>query len=110
MKTFFDLVALTTLVCFVIDLSGFTQSWKGWVSAFFGGRQLKSLRPFDCSLCMSWWAMVVYLIATGEVAITTLCVAGLIAYGSQLITTALQLLTEGVKVVFTLIQNFYDKL
>lgn len=52
--TYLNLLFVTVVVVFVVDLSGVTSVLLRVVSAW-SGRQFKSLRPFTCSLCMTWW-------------------------------------------------------
>lgn len=49
------LVALVTI--YIVDLSGFTDSWKSGFASFLGikAERLKSIKPFDCGQCMTWW-------------------------------------------------------
>lgn len=51
---------LMLCVVFVIDCSGFTESWKRWLSRWLKVR-VGSVKPFDCSLCMTFWGGVVLL-------------------------------------------------
>lgn len=68
MTTYTNLLLITAVVVYVVDLSGFTQSWLGWLSRLLGG-PVKSFRPFSCSLCMTWWVTLLYCILRGELTI-----------------------------------------
>lgn len=70
---------IAALMVYIIDLSGFTESWKGWVSSRFGGR-CRVGRPFDCSLCATWWLSLLYLIVTGNLSLPGVAGAGLVSY------------------------------
>ena len=65
------LLLITLAMVMVLDMTDFVQSvkraiWR-WV---FGkdGRDYKDFpfKPFECSLCMSWWLGLGYLIIWGE--------------------------------------------
>lgn len=60
------------LVC-VIDISGFTDSWKSSLKKLITKGRMSdpnySLKPFDCSLCMTFWVGLFYLIFTGGISI-----------------------------------------
>lgn len=63
MSIYIQLLLLTCIVVYVVDLSGFTQTWLGWLSKFtarFGYPPVKELRPFSCSLCLAWWIGILY--------------------------------------------------
>lgn len=77
MNPWTDLLFLALLVVFVVDLSGFTESWLRAFSRWLG-RTVTQFKPFTCSLCMTWWAGIAYLIATGRFCLPLLAyVAGL---------------------------------
>ncbi len=63
MSIYPQLLLLWAVVVFIVDLSGWTQTWLGWLSKFtarFGYPEVKELRPFSCSLCMTWWCGLAY--------------------------------------------------
>lgn len=76
-----DILILTAVVVFIVDLSGFTDSWRGALSRWLHVSALRPLPPFDCSLCMSWWAGLAYLLVTHHF---TLEGVGLVAAASLL--------------------------
>ena len=58
MNIYLQLLLLAAIVVYVVDLSGWTDTWLGWLSRFttrHGYPPVKHLRPFSCSLCMTWW-------------------------------------------------------
>lgn len=83
MSIYADLALLWAVIVFVVDLSGWTDTWLGWLSKFtarYGYPPVRSLRPFSCSLCMTWWAGIAYALAVGEFSLPVLAyVAGLSA-------------------------------
>lgn len=48
---FLDLLLIAVVVCFVVDISGALRNFK---------------KPFSCSLCMTWWTGLIYLLVTGN--------------------------------------------
>ena len=58
MNIYLELLLLAAIVVYIVDLSGWTQTWLGWLSKFtrrYGYGPVKELRPLSCSLCMTWW-------------------------------------------------------
>lgn len=50
----------------VIDISGFIGHLKGKISKWLTGRvQDFSFKPWDCSLCMSWWTCFIIILING---------------------------------------------
>lgn len=79
MKPYIDILILDLVVVWIVDLSGFTASWMGAVSRFIG-KPVRPIKPFACSLCMSWWTGIVYAIATGCLSIPVVGYCALLAY------------------------------
>ena len=79
MNPFLDLLYLTLVVVFIVDLSGWTDTWLGYFSRWLG-YTVKEFKPFTCSLCSSWWAGIIYLIVTGQFSLGLLAYVALLAY------------------------------
>ena len=69
---YLESILLTFIVAFIVDYSGFPKFLEGYVSAirkYRPGRAVRftkkpwpewpGIRPFDCSLCMSFWCGVI---------------------------------------------------
>lgn len=60
-----ELLLLTVIVCFVVDISGFIDTIKSliWKWVFNGKREYREfrLKPLDCSLCMSFWIGIIWI-------------------------------------------------
>lgn len=54
MNTVIDLTMYAFIVVFIVDLSGFTDTWLNFLSGWTGKR-IVELKPFSCSLCMVFW-------------------------------------------------------
>lgn len=57
---------LLALICaYIVDVSGFTPTWKRALSRLLTGSKTGtdsySLKPFDCSLCATFWVSVIYV-------------------------------------------------
>ena len=77
MNPWTDLLFLAVIIVFIVDLSGFTDAWLGAFSKWLG-HTVREFKPFTCSLCMTWWTGIIYLIVTGRFCLPLLAyVAGL---------------------------------
>lgn len=89
MKIIIDQLILTCIVVFVVDYSGFTESWKRFISKFLTKGRISSsdytFKPFDCSLCLSFWTTVIYTIAVGEASLYTIATCFGCGYAAQYI-------------------------
>ena len=65
MRTIYELLLITGIVTFGIDVAGFVESVKQGLTRWLGVR-VRSLKPFDCSLCSTWWCCLLWLICTRQ--------------------------------------------
>lgn len=103
---YLDLLYLTLIVVYIVDLSGFTESWKEALSKFLGGR-VPRLKPFDCSLCMSWWSGIVYTLCTGTFSLGSLAYIAMLSLLTIPMVQAWQLVED---VINRIINFIHDKL
>lgn len=103
---FLDLIVLVCIVVFIIDISGIVDTikhgiWK-WLIKDKEYREFR-LKPFDCSLCMSFWMGLIYLICVGQFNIPMVGFVCLLSAFSGIIGNC-------VKVVTILLGTAIDKL
>jgi len=79
MNPWTDLLFLTVIVVFIVDGSGFTESWLHGLSRWLR-HPVTQLKPFSCSLCMTWWSGIVYLLVTGRFCLPLLAYVALLAF------------------------------
>lgn len=74
-------LAIAFTVIFIVDVSGFTKSWRSVVAHFLHTTEanLKPLKPFDCSLCMTWWTTLLYTVLSGNFSFLNVAFCGLLA-------------------------------
>lgn len=88
-----DLFLITVIVCFIVDLSGIVEYVKKAVFRFIAPKKEYdpefTLKPIDCSLCMSFWCGIIYLIITGNISILSVFYVSLLSYFSESVTVLL---------------------
>lgn len=72
-----NLIYITLISVFIADLSGVMDAVKGALGKWLKCR-VPSLKPFDCSLCLTWWSCFAYVmvaesITLGNIALCALC-------------------------------------
>jgi hypothetical protein len=79
-----ELIMIQIIVVFLIDLSGAIQSLKRSLSLFLTNNRIKSdaytLPLIGCSLCMTFWSGLAYLIITHNLSITGIFIVCLLSY------------------------------
>lgn len=80
MKPYTDILILSLVVIFIVDVSGFTQSWHDALQRWIGRPIREDIKPFSCSLCMTWWTGLAYALISGNFNIPTVGYIALLAY------------------------------
>ena len=99
MSIFVQIIAITFVVVYIVDLSGFTESWRGALAKFLKTERLKSLKPFDCSKCLVFWVVLAWLLVLGENLLICLVAACLLSYLSETVRMLLIFIREGLNFV-----------
>lgn len=84
-NTYVDLLILAFAVVYAIDVSGFVPEI---ITRFFRWlkkpRPTQTVKPWECSLCMTFWTGVVYLLITGFTLPAFLYVIALSAFSTTI--------------------------
>lgn len=107
-----DLLILTAVAVFVVDLSGFSDTLLGIVNGWLRpyGRELHSLRPFTCSLCATWWLGLLYLIIAREFSLVGVGLVALCAFSTTAVANALMLAKDTALALVDFLQRLVDKI
>lgn len=97
-------ILLIALICvIVIDLSGFVDNIKQliWKFAFKNNKPYKeyTLKPFDCSLCSTFWLSFIYILLIHQFSIHIMAYILVIAY-----------FTTTLKDIILFIKDFFIKI
>lgn len=104
-----DLLLVTFVVTYIVDVSGFTESWRGVIERMLPkGQRLGHIRPFDCSACMSWWSCVIYSAIVGDLTLPVVAWSALMSLLSSPIAGVLVLLRETLASVVRKTMNKID--
>lgn len=86
MNTLLNLFLITLIICFIIDCSGIMTDIRKLVAkTIYKKTKMKvdpnelKLKPIGCSLCMTWWTGIIYLLIIGEFTILNLTFTALLA-------------------------------
>lgn len=90
-----DLFFITLIIVFVIDISGIIDEMETILSKWLKGKA-RIPKPFSCSLCMSWWTGLFYLLCTGNFNITCIAIVCLFSHFSGVLSTFLVLIRETI--------------
>ena len=93
MKAIVELILVALITIYVVDLSGFTNTWLKFLSAY-KGRKITELKPFSCSLCMVWWVCLAFLLMSAKLSLPLVAFSALLSFLSIPMGQILVLLRE----------------
>lgn len=95
MKTIIDLTLVALITIYIVDISGFTDTWLKALSAY-KGKTIRELKPFSCSLCMVWWVCLLYAVCTRSLTLPVVAFSALLSLLSVPLGQILILIREGL--------------
>lgn len=108
MKTYIDLLLIAAIVIYIVDLSGFTEAWRSALTRRLKAKDLKPIRPFDCSLCMVWWTCIIYSICVGSFSLPVLAYIAALSFLSLPLGQLLIFIREGMTSLLNKMMKWYD--
>jgi hypothetical protein len=108
----FNFLCIAVIWVVILDLTDFMPTIKGWISSILTkGKSHNSeyrLKPIDCSLCMSWWSILAYIIIVNQLSLVNIMLALLIAWLTPVIKDTLILINTLINTLITkLMKNIY---
>ena len=104
MKTIIDLILVALVTIYIVDLSGFTETWLNILSNY-RGRKITGLKPFSCSLCMVWWVCLIFLLVTGNLTLPMVAFSALLSFLSVPLGQMMHLIRETILMVINKLQD-----
>lgn len=104
MKTIIDLILVAVIVIYIVDLSGFTDTWLK-VLSHYTGRKITELKPFSCSLCMVWWVCLIFSLVAGKCSLPVIAFIALLSFLSVPIGQFLLFVREGILKVVNILMD-----
>ena len=112
MSVYLELLILALVVCWLVDLSGATESLLAALSRFtarYGRAPVRSLRPFTCSLCMVWWCGLAWLLVRGCFTLPCVAVVAGLAHFSRTFTQMLLFIREATLRIVSLLFRWIEQ-
>lgn len=107
-----DLLIITAVVVFIVDLSGFSDSLLTTANRIVRpyGRKFSSLKPFTCSLCSAWWLGLLYLLVTHRFTIAGIGVVAACSLLTGVMANALMLAKDSLLALIDILQRLIDRI
>lgn len=96
MSIYTDLLLVAAVTIYIVDLSGFTDAWRGALARMMHipESNLRPIKPFDCSLCMTWWVCLIYALIEGQLTLPVIAYSALLSFLSVPIGQAMIFIRE----------------
>lgn len=103
MSIYLQQTILAAIVVYIVDVSGFTQSWRDALARWLHIQHLRPLPPFDCGKCATFWAALILAAVRGQFDLTTIAAAAALSLLSLPICQLLLFIREALCALLDLI-------
>lgn len=107
-----NLTLIAAIVVFIVDISGVVDSLKSGLKWILTKGKMKNsdyqLKPLDCSLCMTFWSGIIYLLITNNFTLPYLAFVCLLACFTGVIKTSILLVEDILIKITQLIYKLID--
>lgn len=104
-----EILLVSAVTVYIVDLSGFTESWRSALARWLkiSPSAMRPLHPFDCGQCMSWWVCLIYALCCERFSLGIVAWSAFLAFMSTVTGQLLQLIRE---IMTFLINRIYERL
>lgn len=108
-----NLFLLTCIIVFIIDLSGFVDEmvkrlYYKYIKVGDYHTLIPKLKPLTCSLCLSFWAGIIYLLITSQFTILMIGYVCLLSFLTPIIGDILIMIKDVINKIINLIYKLID--
>lgn len=105
------LLIINLVVILIVDLSGFITNVKRFISTVLTKNKIKTeqfrIRPFDCSYCMTFWSLLLYVVITQQFTFISVFYIVMITHFTDVTKQVLLLLKD---IAIKIINIVYERL
>lgn len=109
MSDYVNILLLDVVIIYIVDVSGFTEAWRGGLARLLGVKSLRPLPPFDCGKCAAWWGGVIYAIVAGCFTLPVLAWCALLSCLSVTMQQGFIFIREFLNMIFRVLINLTQK-
>ena len=110
MNAYIQLLMVAAITIYIVDLSGFTESWRGMIARWLNISEsaLRPLPPFDCGKCATWWVCIIYSLCTGPFSLVILAYIALLSFLSIPLGQFFIFVREGITSLLNKMMTWYE--
>lgn len=107
-----NLLLIAVIWVVIIDLSGFIDNFKSGIKWLITKGKMSNsdyrLKPFDCSLCMTFWTGLIYLLIIGKFTLVYLAALCLISLFCSILKSSILLVEDTITTIINRIYKWLD--
>lgn len=107
------LILLQIIIVFIIDLSGIINTFKSLISRFLTNGSITSydysLKPIDCSLCMTHHIGVLFLLLTHQFTLISYCMICLLSFLTPVTSSILLYMRDSLLYLINLLYEWQER-
>lgn len=108
---YINILLIAVIVVCIVDISGFIDTLKSALNKLLTKGKFSNsnytLKPFDCSLCMTFWIGLIYLIINNQLTLLNVSILLLIAVSTPIINDTIRLIQD---LITKIINTIYRKI
>lgn len=105
MEIALNMILIATIVVFILDVSGFADT----IRRFFTALGKRTPKVMVCSLCLTWWLSLIYLVITNALKLQFICLALIIANTTSLISGLWWLIYDAINALIVALSRIINK-
>lgn len=105
---YINILLIGLIMVFALDISGFYQEITTIISGWLTNGRIKKpimIKPFSCSLCMTFWLSLIYVIVMNQFSIPMLAYCCLVAFLTPVFNDLLVFVRETLKSILCTLNN-----
>lgn len=108
MQIIINLIIISIIISFIIDLSGIVENIKRFIWKLLYPKlayKHLTIKPFDCSLCMNFWVSIIYIILINKFTLPYILLICILSFLETEITGVLNTIKYLINKLITWIQK-----
>ena len=99
MNVYLDQLILSAAVVYIVDVSGFSESWRALLARWLHVTDLRPLPPFDCGKCAAFWAAIILAACRGELSLLTFASSAALSLLSKSFSALMIFISETIEAI-----------
>ena len=94
MELVINILLIAVIWVFILDLSGIIDEMENGLAKWLNVKKVHIPKPFSCSLCMTWWTGLIYLLVLNRCTLGGVAILAIACFCTPVIMNALALFRE----------------